>query len=90
MDPHSQGIPSLTGLRENPDFILAQPSESSSPAASAVDKPRSGLRQPPFPEALPTAVFATVALVGSVNSQSPPGKPQRGNVPRTSSGSLVM
>lgn len=76
--------------RKNPDFIPVQPSESSLPAAPALDKPRSGFRQPPFPEVLHAAVFATVALVGSVSSQSPPGKPQRGNVPRTSSGNLVM
>lgn len=96
--PEAQDGPTLPGLplldwtyeRKSPDFIPAQPSESSLPAAPAVDKPRSGFRQLPFPEALPTAVFTTVPLVGSVNSQSPPGKPQRGNVPRTSSGSLVM
>lgn len=39
--------------RENPDIIPSQPSESPLPAAPAVDKPCLGLRQPPFPEALP-------------------------------------
>lgn len=96
--PEAQDGPTLPGHplldwtyeSKNPDLIPAQPSESSVPAAPAVDKAYSGLRQPPFPEAPPIAVFATVPLVGSVNSQSPPGKSQRGNVPRTSSSRLVM
>lgn len=92
--PKAQDGPTFPGYplfhwtlkRKNPDLIPAQPPDSSLPAAPAVGKPRSGLRQPPFPVALPTAFFTTLCLSGRpcvawphlLNFQSPPGKSQKG------------
>lgn len=84
--------------RKRPDLVPVQPPDSSLPAAPALGKPRSDLRQPPFPVALPTAFLTTLRLSGRpcvawphlLNSQSPPGKSQRGNMPRISSSRFVM